>query len=172
MTCEEFSNTFDVLLASYKYSSEFGNDFSSVDLTFDEYEKSVFLTKAQEEILLSYYNGNVGNNTYEQTEEVRRYLSSLNKEVTIDNPAKDSFSGYDRLKFNLPEDVWFITYESLKLNTGERLIIPINRDFLYKTLQKRDIQAEVRVVFCHSPGEVFMDFGFFDGVLMGNQKMK
>lgn len=135
MTCEEFSNAFDVLLASYKYSPESGNDFSSVDLTFDEYEKSVFLTKAQEEILLTYYTGNTGNNTYEQTEEVRRYLSSLNKEVTIDNSVKDSFSGYDRLKFNLPEDVWFITYESLKLNTGERLIIPINRDFLYKTLQ-------------------------------------
>lgn len=135
MTCEEFSNAFDVLLASYKYSPEFGNDFSSVDLTFDEYEKSVFLTKAQEEILLAYYTGNTGDNTYEQTEEVRRYLTNLNIETLIESSSNDTFSGYDRLKFDLPQNVWFITYESLKLDNNEKLIIPVSRDVLYKTIQ-------------------------------------
>ena len=40
MTTEEFSNEFDVLLNSY----------SSGGVEFNEYEKSIFLTKAQEDL--------------------------------------------------------------------------------------------------------------------------
>ena len=47
MTTEEFSNEFEVLLNSY--ASKQPN--TVLDLQFDEYEKSVFLTKAQEELV-------------------------------------------------------------------------------------------------------------------------
>ena len=47
MTNEEFSNEFDVL-----YNSITSNQAPGLD----EYEKSVFLTKAQDEIVKSYFN--------------------------------------------------------------------------------------------------------------------
>ena len=48
MTNEEFSNEFDSLISSNSIIKPFGID--STLLEFDEYEKSVFLTKAQESI--------------------------------------------------------------------------------------------------------------------------
>jgi hypothetical protein len=56
MTCEEFSNAFDVLLASYKHKAVFGDQSSLADLVLDEYEKSVFLTQAQDRIIKSYFD--------------------------------------------------------------------------------------------------------------------
>ena len=47
MTNEEFSNEFDVL---------YNNIMSNAAPGLDEYEKSVFLTKAQDEIVKSYFN--------------------------------------------------------------------------------------------------------------------
>lgn len=47
MTCEEFSNEFDVL---------YNNIASNQAPGINEYEKSVFLTKAQDEIIKSYFN--------------------------------------------------------------------------------------------------------------------
>ena len=46
MTTREFSQAFDALVAAY-------NDTALGDkLSFDEYEKSVFLTKAQDELIV------------------------------------------------------------------------------------------------------------------------
>ena len=74
MTISEFSQAFDVLVAAY-------NDAALGDkLSFDEYEKSVFLTKAQYELIVLFYSGkNAYNEGFENTEEIRRYLSSLIK---------------------------------------------------------------------------------------------
>lgn len=47
MTNEEFSNEFDVL---------YNNITSNQAPGLDEYEKSVFLTKAQDEIVKAYFN--------------------------------------------------------------------------------------------------------------------
>ena len=47
MTTQEFSNEFDVL---------YNNIMSNQAPGLDEYEKSVFLTKAQSEILINYFN--------------------------------------------------------------------------------------------------------------------
>lgn len=80
MTTEEFSNEFDILL----YSSD-ALGFGEVQgkLQFDEYEKSVFLTKAQEELVISIYDGkNLSGESFENTEEARRSLSSLVKTFT------------------------------------------------------------------------------------------
>lgn len=60
MTTEEFSNGFDVLINSY---SGLGDS-----LNFDEYEKSVFLTKAQEEIVEGLYTGKILGDSFEDTE--------------------------------------------------------------------------------------------------------
>lgn len=130
MTNEEFSNEFDILLNENK-------------LSLDEYEKSVFLTKAQEEILLSYYNGlNNQYKSFEETEELRRYFSSLVKTYTT----KVKIRGIDTISnnsqcFDLPNDLWFIIYEQVKLDQNEikclenevSIITPITHDEFYRT---------------------------------------
>lgn len=118
MTVQEFSNGFDTLLNSYGRNNAFG---LSYNLAFDEYEKSQFLTEAQKELALLYYSGDTPESkSFESTEEIRRNLSSIIREKTI-LPAIQG----DEIKmeanskvFKLPDDLWFITYESVKVNSG------------------------------------------------------
>lgn len=131
MNCIEFSNEFDTLLNSYSKSPS--------DIKLDEYEKSMYLTQAQEELIKAMYSGN---NKYmegfEGTEKLRRYLDTLNKSLFLipDNTNECS------VIFKLPEDLWFITYESIIigsntscLNDRELIVIPIKQDDLYRTQQ-------------------------------------
>lgn len=136
MTTEEFSNEFDTLLNSHYTVEEFGKVPNTIEL--DEYEKSVFLTKAQEEIVIDLYNGkNQFGDSFEKTEEIRRYLSDLIKTYVT----SDKVNGYTGLSknsvfFELPKDLWFITYESVDLkddglgcmNGEEVSVIPITQD--------------------------------------------
>lgn len=115
MTTEEFSNEFDILANSYSTTGEFGKVSGSTE--FDEYEKSMFLTKAQEELVLDTYNGkNPFGDSFEKTEEVRRYLSDLIK-TTICPQINEELNGVSENSkfFKLPLDLWFITYESIQL---------------------------------------------------------
>lgn len=139
MTNEEFSNEFDNLVNSNSIIKPFGVD--STPLEFDEYEKSMFLTKAQESIVISLYNGNLTGDSFEKTEELRRYLSNLVKTYSTTNEIdKDGLTG-DSHFFRIPEDVWFITYESV-LSNDDRLgcakgsimeVAPVTQDELHKT---------------------------------------
>lgn len=138
MTTEEFSNEFDTLLNSYSTIEAFGKTPSTTEL--DEYEKSVFLTKAQEDIVIGMYNGkNPFGDSFEKTEEIRRYLSTLIKTyTTIDK--KTGYTGLSKSSvfFELPKngDLWFITYESVNLKddklgcmSGEDVsVVPITQD--------------------------------------------
>lgn len=141
MTTQEFSNEFDTLLNSYSTVPPYGDE-NKLDITLDEYEKSVFLTKAQEEIVVELYTGkNQFGESFERTEEIRRYLSDLVKTVVL----SDKLTGHVGLSktsmfFQLPEDVWFITYESATLK-DERLgcldgeeatIVPVTQDEYYR----------------------------------------
>lgn len=79
MNLKEFSDQFDTLLDSYKLKEKFGDIEDLYTIKLDEYEKSVFLTNAQSDLIIDLYTGRsqIGN-SYEQTEELRRYLSNLN----------------------------------------------------------------------------------------------
>lgn len=136
MTTEEFSNEFDTLLNSYSTIETFGKTPNTVEL--DEYEKSVFLTNAQEEIVIGMYNGkNPFRDSFERTEEIRRYLSDLIKTYTTTDK-KVGYTGLSKSSvfFELPDDLWFITYESVNLKddglgcmSGEDIsVIPITQD--------------------------------------------
>lgn len=57
MTVKEFSNEFDIL---------YNNIMSNSAPGIDEYEKSVFLTKAQDEIIKNYFTSTIGGNKYQQ----------------------------------------------------------------------------------------------------------
>ena len=135
MTTEEFSNEFDILLNSYSSTSVFGEQSSRVDINLDEYEKSVFLTQAQEEVIKSLYNGNLTGESFEKTEELRRYLDVLIKttRITLDSYEENGPAISDNsYVFKLPEDLLFITYEQATIGYPSKQhavkIIPIKQD--------------------------------------------
>lgn len=145
MTTEEFSNEFDTLLNSYALSpNKYGMESSPLTIELDEYEKSVFLTKAQEDIVISLYNGkNPTGDSFEKTEEIRRYLSDLVKTYTTTKDTSGTNTGInsDSIFFSLPDDLWFITYESVRfsgegcLNGEEVPVIPTTQDDITRSIR-------------------------------------
>lgn len=134
MNTQEFSNQFDTLISAYYKGL-------SDALTFDEYEKSVFLTEAQEEIVVELYSGkNSFGDSFEKTEEVRRFLSSLNKDYATSEKIVGTGISNKSVFFNIPSDVWFITYEAATLtdtdieclNEEEAIVVPTTQDDFYK----------------------------------------
>ena len=120
MTLEQFSDQFDTLVSSYMRFRAFDEKEPRDTIEFDEYEKSVFLTQAQEAEVISLYTGkNTFGDSFERTEETRRYLSNLiaeDKENPIQN-SSNTILGLETTSrfFTLPEDLWYITYEAVKL---------------------------------------------------------
>jgi len=55
MTTTDFSDQFSTLLNSYGTIGQFGDQASHQEIVLDEYEKSVFLTRAQDIIVKSYF---------------------------------------------------------------------------------------------------------------------
>lgn len=110
MTTQEFSNSFDVLINRHSLDTQNA-------LNFDEYEKSQFLTKAQNYLIISIYNGkNNFLDSFEKTEEVRRYISELVSTYTTTTKVTGQTGLSDNSTFfNLPSDLWFITYEQVVL---------------------------------------------------------
>lgn len=120
MTISNFSNGFDTLLNSYASKTVPGDQASRAEVHLDEYEKSFFLTKAQDEIVIELYSGkNAYGDSFENTEETRRYLSNLIAEDRLDPITTSSGMplGVDSKSkfFTLPENLWFITYEAVIL---------------------------------------------------------
>lgn len=125
MTNQEFSNQFDVL---------YNNVMSNQAPGLDEYEKSVFLTKAQNEIVLSYFNpkGNKYTEGFDGNE--RRQIDfSMLMEVAEEAPEANGL--YDHrtsgvYKVSIPSDVLVFINESVKVtrdsNTVYLSVVPIN----------------------------------------------
>lgn len=90
MTVQEFSDGFDTLVSSYANKIAFGQDSSMTNLSFDEYEKSYFLTESEKALVVGLYSGrNPLGLSFEETEELRRYLAPLVAEVTL-SPVENS----------------------------------------------------------------------------------
>ena len=137
MNVQEFSNSFDTLLQPYIAKESFSEQNN---LAFDEYEKSIFLTKAQEQIVLELYQ------ELEQSEEVRKYLSNL---IKTDNYApigeqdetliNNNFKSY---KVEISNDILFMIYEQCTLSDENNCInnkivsvVPTIHDNLDKVLK-------------------------------------
>ena len=130
MTTEEFSNEFDVLLNSYI-------TINQDSFKLDEYEKSVLLTESQEAVIKELYSGKLAGEGFEETEEIRRGLDNLvnTLELTSKDISKPKMSDKSQF-FQLPPDIWFITYESALLsdeslgckNNTRVTVIPIRQD--------------------------------------------
>lgn len=116
MDVKEFSDAFDTLLNSHSFRAQSGDTSFPRDIVLDEYEKSLFLTKAQEEIVINLYNGkNPFGDSFESTEEMRRYLDSLVKTKTYSTTDEIEGTGVssNSVFFKLPTDLAFITLEQI-----------------------------------------------------------
>lgn len=127
MTTIEFSNEFDIL---------YNNIMSNKAPGLNDYEKSVLLTQSQESLILDIYNGQFNEDSFENTEEVKTYISNLVKQVTLSSSSIGDGISKDSKFYQLPNDLWFITYESviledLKLGCKsglEVLVKPVTQD--------------------------------------------
>lgn len=138
MTPQEFSDEFSTLLNS------FGESPTGFTIELDEYEKSVFLTQAQEQIVVELYSGrNSKGASFEETEELRSNLRELIRTDTL----TESTTGHKGVSsnskfFNLPPDILFITYEFATLddlkagcsNGSKILVTPVTQDELNKVI--------------------------------------
>lgn len=79
MTTKEFSQQFNILLNSFKDFKNYGLTIGQI-ITLNEYEKSVYLSLAQESIVLELVTGmNNTRDSFEKNESIRRYLQPLVK---------------------------------------------------------------------------------------------
>lgn len=137
MTTEEFSNEFDIATNAYLPNGEL----------FDEYEKSVFLTKAQDQFVLQLYN------SFEKREFTKEILAPLIKTFV----AKDEFTGVNEngeietelypisdnsYFYKLPDDLWLITFEEAVIDSKDKClnnkrisVSPTTHDKLIKILK-------------------------------------
>lgn len=137
------SNTFDVLLNSSAFAPEFGDPVSRAEIRLDEYEKSVMLTRAQLARVMALYNGAYGE-SFEQTEELTDYLSSLVRQATL-TPEQEGAPHIvtGSYIFKLPAGLLYRTYESCVLTDatafacdgGSRtaLVVPVTQDEFWRT---------------------------------------
>lgn len=128
MTNQEFSNEFDIL---------YNNIMSNQAPGLDEYEKSVFLTKAQDEIVKSYFNPKLNKvqEGFDNSERRQIDFSMIIKTVKATKITNDS--GLIRLYpnegselYQIPEKIMMFINESLKVtrdgNSISLVIIPLN----------------------------------------------
>ena len=136
MTITEFSNQFDVL---------YNNITSNQAPGLNEYEKSVFLTKAQNEIVKNYFTANSkGNNIgqgFDDSAKRQADFSMLMKTstgttVTTNPPTRID---YRSRIFKFPSDIFIVINEALKkgLTSYEQFqIIPLRYDEYTRLMSK------------------------------------
>lgn len=139
MSVDEFSREFDIL---------YNNIMSNTAPGIDEYEKSVFLTKAQEFIVTAIYDG-----SFEGSEKFRENLNYLVTTKIYDSTSDSLKNTTSNLMgitnprflskyFSLPSDCLFIVYEHLKLNAIDTCkgayqtltVVPTTHDQAYRFL--------------------------------------
>ena len=131
-TVEEWSLEFDRL---------YDNISSNKAPGLTEYEKSVFLTRAQESVVQMIYDGTI-KDSFEETEEVTKSLAPLVKQAELtplsDNQLPKICS--DSYIFALPTDLLFRTYESCTLTSDklcgspvEVAVVPVTQDEFWRT---------------------------------------
>lgn len=110
MTTEEFNLEFDLL-----YSNN-----ANVGPGLDTYDKSIFLTMAQDEILNNYYSSksNIKREGFEQSEKRRRDLEAIAIPAVSTNPTQNSLNiSTNAYNFILNDNVKFLVNERLKVTS-------------------------------------------------------
>ena len=128
MTTNEFEWEFDVL---------YNNIASNAAPGINSYEKSVLLTKAQDELIKNYFNpqGNKYKEGFDGSAKRQIDFSGL---ISVASGTLLDQQGFDlRAKvFKIPTDVFLIINESIVTNTGIKQIIPIKFDEYTRLMSK------------------------------------
>lgn len=136
MTTQEFSNEFDVL---------YNNIMSNQAPGLDEYEKSVFLTKAQLEILKNYFNpkGNKYGQGFDENAKRQIDFSTL---IVVARPSlytpTDGYVKFDDRSqlYKMPSDILLVLNET-GINTVDKVkrlisIVPMNYEEYARLMSK------------------------------------
>ena len=132
-TVSEWSLEFDLL---------YNNITSNKAPGLTEYEKSVFLTRGQETVVVGLYKGSFGD-AFESTEELTAYLGSLVKQADCSQVA----AGYDVSAQKLspdsviyanPSDLLFRTWEGCTITVDgcgsmQANVVPVTQDEFWRT---------------------------------------
>jgi len=125
MLVEEMSDQFDVL---------YNNIMSNAVPGLNEYEKSVFLTKAEHELVKNYFNpqGNKYREGFDDSAKRRIDFSMLMQTATLTRSSQQGFNPNSVL-YSLPLNILVIVNEQVVLKSGStvkgiRQVIPISYD--------------------------------------------
>lgn len=125
MTLAEFSDSFDVL---------YNNISSNTAPGINSYEKSVLLTKAQDELVKNYFNPK-GNKYQEGFEDSAKRYSDFSTLIQQYSSEYYELTGRNEQpfdprgkKFQIPADVIAIINESIVTNNGVKQVIPIDHN--------------------------------------------
>ena len=132
-TVKEWSDAFDVL-----YNQVMSNSSAALD----EYDKSIFLTKAQEEIVKNYFNpkGNKYQEGYDDTAKRQADFATLVKTTTLTTPS--GYSKFDTRSdaYVFPADYFIAINEQFQVVTNGKTypytIIPISYTTYNRVMQK------------------------------------
>ena len=136
MTAEEMDNMFDVL---------YNNITSNQAPGLNAYEKSIFLTKAQDEIVKNYFNPkSKGNNTqegYDANQKRQVDFSMLTSVDTTDSFNPGMFDTRDNTKcLQIPPDMMFAINEMVEVTRNDTTtllqVVPIKYDEYSRLMSK------------------------------------
>ena len=117
MTINEFSWEFDVLYNNISNGNAPG---------VNEYEKSVFLTRAQDQIVTELYTGTGISDGFDSSEQVRQYLNSLVKTISVPENKQTLFN---HPTYDITENkVLFILNMYLRNGNTKIPVFPITYD--------------------------------------------
>lgn len=124
----EFSNEFDVL---------YNNIMSNAAPGINEYEKSVLLTKAQDEVLKNYFNSR-GNKYQEGFDDSAKRQIDFSGLISVADCTAIDGEGLDlRAKiYRMPSDVFLVINETLTTDTGVKQVVPIKFDEYSRLMSK------------------------------------
>ena len=130
MTTQEFSASFDTILNSYiSKSKDFGDVSSPISLDLDEYEKSVFLTLAQDIVVYSYFDISLdgASSGFDSSERRQIDFSNLIKvaEITPTTPSITHYAEGSSI-VEMPSDILRILNERVTGGNNTYVVVPIN----------------------------------------------
>ena len=158
---DEWSLEFDLL---------WNNIVSDKAPGLNEYEKSVFLTRAEESVVVMLYNGGLGD-AFESTEELTHYLGTLVRQsvcptATDVRVMAQTLTDKSKLYKN-PSDMLFRTWESCRITTGDCgdvdvAVTPVTQDEFWKTVRnpfkKQNSRKVLRLSFTRNTSASGTDY--------------
>ena len=121
---------------SYEFDIIYNNIMSDIAPGLNEYEKSIFLTKAQEQIVMALYRGNDVKGGVDTNEEQSMALKNLIKEESIPINAKSSY-------ISMSNDVMYVIREEASLADkckSTAIVKPIPHDH-YNIIKKNPFRG-------------------------------